>query len=98
MENEQIIIDLIVQDLKHSQLLYGLESIGLDGLSMHHLAILEIIYKLMHIPKEKTNHYLEETYASFMNRSLDYTITPNGESLEPLAKECYFRIKYLIDL
>ncbi len=98
MKNEQLIIDLIQQDLKHSQLLYGLESIGLDGLSIYHLAILEVIYQLMNVPKEKINDYLAETYASFMNRSIDYDITSDGQSLQPLAKECYSRLKYLIDL
>ncbi|WP_132065920.1 hypothetical protein [Aquimarina spinulae] len=96
--NEQLIIDLIKQDLKHCQLVYGLAQLGLEGSNTHHLEILEIIYQLMHIPSEKKNDYLAETYAAFMSMATDYDITPMGESLRPLAKECYHRLKYLIEL
>ncbi len=97
-KNEQLIIDLIQQDLKHCQLIYGLEQLGLQGSSMHHLEILEIIYQLMHISSDKKNDYLAETYAAFMSMATDYEITPRGESLRSLARDCYHRLKYLIDL
>lgn len=97
-KNEQLIIDLIQQDLKHCQLVYGLEQLGLQGSSMHHLEMLEIIYRLMHIPSEKKSDYLAETYAAFMSMATDIEITALGESLRPLAKECYHRLKYLIEL
>jgi len=96
--NEQLIIDLIQQDLKYCQLIYGLEKLGLQASSMHHLDILEVIYQLMFIPNEKKNDYLAETYAAFMSMATDYEITPNGESLRSLAKDCYYRLKYLVDL
>lgn len=97
-KNEQLIIDLIQQDLKHCQLVYGLERLGLQGSTMHQLEILEIIYRLMHIPKEKKSDYLVETYAAFMSMATDVEVTPSGESLRPLAKDCYHRLKYLIEL
>ncbi|MEW7278965.1 hypothetical protein ABW636_10255 [Aquimarina sp. 2201CG1-2-11] len=97
-KNEQLIIDLIQQDLKHCQLIYGLEQLGLPASSMYHLNILEVIYQLMHISSEKKNDYLAETYAAFMSMATDYKITPSGESLKPLAKDCYYRLKYLIEL
>ncbi len=97
-KNEQLIIDLIQQDLKHCQLIYGLEQLGLQASSMYHLEILEIIYQLMHISSEKKNDYLAETYAAFMSMATDYEITSNGESLKSLARDCYYRLKYLVDL
>ncbi len=97
-KNEQLIIDLIQQDLKHCQLVYGLEQLGLQGSSIHHLDILEIIYQLMQIPREKKNDYLAETYAAFMSMATEYEITPLGESLRPLARDCYHRLKYLVEL
>ncbi len=97
-QNEQLIIDLIQQDLKHCQLIYGLEQLGLSSSSMHHLEILEIIYQLMDISHEKRNDYLSETYASFMSMATNYEITSNGETLKVLAEDCYYRLKYLVEL
>ncbi len=96
--NKDVIIDLIQQDLKHYQLIYGLEQLGLQGSGIHHLQLLEIIYQLMQILSEKKNDYLAETYAAFMSMATEYEITPLGESLRPLAKECYYRLKYLVEL
>ncbi len=96
--NEHLIIDLIQQDLRHCQLLYGLERLGVSATAMHHLHLLDIIYQLMQITHEKRNDYLAETYAAFMSMATDYEITANGDTLRPLAKDCYNRLKYLIEL
>ena len=97
MEKELLIIDLILQDLKHNQLLTGLEKIGLNGSDTHYLGILEIVFQLMKVPEQIANDW-GELYVKFMNQAIHYEITSSTkkETLKPLAEVCYRQLKVLI--
>ena len=88
-KNKQLVIRLIRQDLKHNQLVYGLEGLGFADKGLHGLEILEIIAELMEVPEEKITGAWIGTYIEFLERSTDYKITGNGTNLLPLAEECY---------
>lgn len=92
MKNKELVLNLIQQDLKHCQLLYGLESIGLDGGGAHHLGILELIAKLMKVPSGQINERLSTVYIDFMEDAVNY----RSESLKPLARKCYRQLKALL--
>ena len=95
MKNKELLIDLIQQDLKHNQLIIGLDKIGLEGSEMHNLRILEMVAKLMKVPKTLQEDWTN-AYMLCMEESVNYQITNRGESLKPLAEVCYNRLKQLI--
>lgn len=96
MNNKELIINLIQQDLKHNQLLSGLEKIGL-GVELHYLRILEIVSKLMNVPDGEVDDLWSELYIKFMQEAIQFEITSNADTLKPLAVTCYGRLKSLLD-
>ena len=98
MNNKELIINLIQQDLKHSQLLSGLEKIGLDGTDLYYLEMSEIIAKLMKVPNgRKIGDLWGETYIAFLHEAIRYKVTSRGETLKPLAIACYGRLQTIIE-
>ena len=95
MKKQEIIQDLILQDLKHNQLIIGLDKIGLEGSEMHNLRILEMVAELMKVPKTLQEDWTN-AYMLCMEESVNYQITNRGESLKPLAEVCFNRLKQLI--
>ena len=85
---EELVIELILQDLKHNQLLYGLDRLNLDAGYCHFLGILDLVQRLMEVPKELIDDFAD-TYMDAMHRSLDFPISRSGEELRTLAAECY---------
>ena len=47
MKKQEIILNLIQQDLKHNQLVIGLDKLGLEGSDIHNLRILEMVSNLI---------------------------------------------------
>ncbi|WP_186754261.1 hypothetical protein [Echinicola salinicaeni] len=88
IQKDELIIELIRQDLKHNQLIKGLDNIDLDAGLRHHLGIMDLVKRLMEVPAHLENDFLD-TYMAFMDRCLDYPITSLGEELIELAEECY---------
>ncbi len=84
--NKNLIIKLIQQDLKHNQLVVGLQKIGLNT-DLHNLEIIDIVAHLMGI-KEISNKWLI-TYVSFLEQSSKFEVSDSGKDLIPLAKACY---------
>ena len=97
MKNEHLIINLIHEDLKHNQLLTAIERIGFDRGNLYNLQLLEIIAKLMKVPKGPISNRWDEIYAGFMLESINYKVTSRGESLRPLAEVCYKQLRTLLD-
>lgn len=95
MKNKKLLIDLIQQDLKHNQLIIGLDKIGLEGSEIHNLRILEMVSKLMKVPKALQEDWTN-AYMLCMEESVNYQITNRGESLKPLAEVCYLKLKSII--
>lgn len=51
MKNKDLIVSHIQQDLKHHQLVLGLDNIGLQAGEKHHLELLNVVYDLMEVPQ-----------------------------------------------
>ena len=51
MSDKELIINLIQQDLKHSQLVLGLDELGMEASDKHCLEILDIVANLMKVPE-----------------------------------------------
>ncbi len=88
MTLDELIIELILQDLKHNQLILGLDRLNLDAGYSHYLGILDLTQKLMGIPEEFIDDF-STTYMRYMQRCLEFPITRSGEELRELAVECY---------
>ena len=97
MSNEDIIIGIIQMDMKHNQLVSGLEATGLDGDGLFELGALEIISKLMEIPKGEIDDRLVTMYIGFLKEAIKYKTTHRSESLRPLAELAYRQIRALVD-
>ncbi len=85
---EELVIELILQDLKHNQLIYGLDRLNLDAGYCHFLGILDLVQRLMGVPEELMDDFTD-TYMDAMHRCLDFPISGSGEELRTLARECY---------
>ena len=92
MTLDELIIELILQDLKHNQLILGLERLNLDAGFCHYLGILDLIQRLMEVSDGMEDEF-SATYMASMNRSLEFPISRSGEELRPLERECYDSLK-----
>jgi hypothetical protein len=97
MNDQTLIINLIQQDLKHSQLIYGLAAIGLDGSDLHFLALMEIVAELMEVPQGKINDAWGHLYTELMKGATRFEITSKGEALKSYANSCYQQLKAVLD-
>ncbi|MEX2568239.1 MAG: hypothetical protein WD431_19995 [Cyclobacteriaceae bacterium] len=52
-----LLIELILQDLKHNQLILGLDRLNLDAGYCHFLGILDLIKRLMGVPEELSDDF-----------------------------------------
>src|SRR5689334_7720044 len=87
---KNIVVRLIIQDMKNYQLLQGLEKLGLSTENgLHTSSLLEIIAQLMGIPEQQLSDEWCETYMGFLGQSTRYEITTHGDNLQPLAEACY---------
>lgn len=86
VEQKDVLISLIVQDMRHHQLIIRLQEAGLQ-VDRHYLEIVDIVCRLMRVD-ESCDGWLC-IYQNYMDRSVDYEISYDGHSLLPLAIECY---------
>lgn len=97
MQNKELVISLIQQDLKHHQLVGGLDSIGLEAFDKHLLELFDVIYKLMNVPKS-AEHEWGKTYTNYMNFAVNYEVESTSDSLKPLAGGCFQHLQAIIDI
>jgi hypothetical protein len=93
--NQEMVIYLIKQDLRHIQLLRLLEKLGFD-IENFYLDILAPVAELMGVPEDKISDQLAYVYDSYMNEAENYPITGRGEHLDVLATQCYEMIQKCI--
>jgi len=86
--DKHLIVQLIKQDLKHSQLLEGLKTAGFKS-DLHYLDLSTIVAQMMGMPGGEASDQWAEVYISFMQQASTYSITPEGENLTELAEQCY---------
>ncbi len=105
MKNKELIIELIQQDLKHSQLLYGLDEIGLCGTELYFIEISEIVYfieiseivcRLMNVPSGEIGDHWMETYMNFMRDTVNYEVSHSIDVFKPLAYACYVQLELIV--
>jgi hypothetical protein len=89
MSNKELIISLIQQDLKHSQLVSGLDNIGLEASEKHCLQLLDIIAELMKVPEGNLEFDWGRMYVSLMAESVHFDIDFTSDDLRPYAETCY---------
>lgn len=87
-KNKSLIIQLIVQDMKHEQLIGGLSNLGLQP-DLHRLDICLIVADLMGLSDTNMPSDWMETYMDFLGHAECYEITGDGKNLVPLAEVCY---------
>ena len=79
---------MILADLKHSQLVFGLANLGLDPWDNHYLGIAELVAKLIGVQNDQGKDRFIEVYLDFMNRSADSHVDATNEVLKMLNKVC----------
>ena len=95
MASPAIIKALILEDLRHNQLLYGLEKLGIS-MDEHHLCLLDVIVALLGV--EEVSDELGFLYIEFMQSSVELKIEPLGKNLKPIALECYEAILRCVEI
>jgi hypothetical protein len=87
MELREIVVGLIIQDMKNHQLLKGLENLGFTNSDGEHTTnLLDVVARLMSIPKGRVSDPWIDTYMDFIFQSAKCEITPLGENLRTLAE------------
>lgn len=94
MPNKELIISLIQQDLKHSQLILGLDELGLEASDKHCLEILDIVANLMQVPDGDLEHVpiaigRGRVYITYMAESKRVGVHHTSETMRPFAEACY---------
>ena len=81
-----IIKALILEDLRHNQLLYGLEKLGIN-MDQHHLQLLDIVGALLEVDLSSNEIY--DAYMATIESAADLPIVSLGKNLESLAADFY---------
>ncbi len=83
-----ILEEIILADLKNSQLTIGLANLGLDPMDNHYLGIADLVSRLIGVQNDQEKDRFMEVYMEFMNRSSDSNVETTNEALKMLSKEC----------
>jgi len=86
--NKDIIIKLLIQDMKHEQLINGMQQLGFES-DMHGTDISTIVATLMGIAEDNISEDWMNVYLSFIRKAKEYTISDSGTTLLSLAETCY---------
>lgn len=91
MHNKSLVIRLIQQDLKHSQLTESLRQIGLDDGGLYSLDLISIVAELMEVPPARMERFTE-MYGHYLDQAIAYPISHLGEHLLPVAECCHEKL------
>ncbi|RAI86802.1 hypothetical protein [Algoriphagus yeomjeoni] len=80
--------EMILADLKHSQLILGLANIGLDHMDNHYLGIADLVAQLIGTQTDQGKDKFMEVYLGFMQKSTEVPVSSGGEELRMVSKEC----------
>ncbi|SEF67452.1 hypothetical protein [Algoriphagus boritolerans] len=86
---EGVIKELILADLRHSQLIFGLEALQLAPLDYHFLNLYQLVANWIGFRTDEEMDSFMEIYQSFMYKSTSYPVSQYGLDLKPLADKCY---------
>lgn len=86
--NKSLIIQLLLSDMKHEQLLTGLCRLGFES-DLHGSNLGKTVAKLLDLPQPERNEEWFELYVKFIEKAASYKITGDGKNLYPLAEAAY---------
>ncbi len=89
MTYKELIIKLIQEDLKHCQLVVGLDQLGLEASNNHCLELLDIVADLMQVPAGNLEFDWGRVYLTYMSECTGLEVESTSESLRPFAECCY---------
>ena len=89
MESKELIIALIQQDLKHSQLILGLDDLGLEASDKHSLEMFDIVANLMQVPEGHVESNWARVYLTYMSECREVEIQHTTAPMMPYAVSCY---------
>lgn len=96
MHNKTLVIRLIQQDLKHSQLTETLRQIGLDDGGLYSLDLMTIVAELMEVSPRKMERFAE-IYGSYLDQATAYPISHLGKALLPVAECCHEKLLHCLE-
>ncbi len=96
-KRKELIINLIQQDLKHSQFIMSLDKLGLRASDFHHLNTLEIVSELMGVPEGDISFRWGAFYHNYIGTSVELGTLTSLKSFRPAAESCYRQLKGVLD-
>lgn len=87
-EFRYVLEEMILADLKHSQLLFGLANLGLDPMDNHYLGLSDLIAFMLDVHSDLEKDQMMEVYLEQMHRSADFSVSSQPESLRKISREC----------
>tara|TARA_Y100001968_G_C18822132_1_gene465121 strand:- start:35 stop:319 length:285 start_codon:yes stop_codon:yes gene_type:complete len=91
MHNKMVVMRLIQQDLKHSQLTEQLRRMGWDDGGLYALDLMTLVAKLMEVPPTKMDQFAA-IYGRCLDQATKYPVTHLGEELLHVAEGCYLEL------
>ena len=89
MTKKEAIIQLIKQDLKHQQIIQGIERMGFGAKDFHHFPIFEAIFRFIPLENEDYIDRFSDTYMAIMKEAATLPVDAPYSALDPLAEQCY---------
>lgn len=89
--NTDLILHLILQDMRHRRFILALEKIGFDA-DNQYLDIGRVVAGLMGIPGNAIPDEWLDTYCQYLDLAAGYPEDGTGASLKSLAQLCYEHI------
>lgn len=87
MENKALILTIIQADLKHNQLISGLDSLHLHTDS-YFLGLHKVVSQLMGLGEDTSDQWFD-IYDSYLKEAHTHPISDSPDSLLLVAEECY---------
>lgn len=89
---EILIKELILADLRHSQLIFGLEALQLAPMDYHFLNLYQLVANWMGFRSDGEMDIFMEIYQSFMYQSTSVPVSQHGLDLKPIASQCFLAL------
>lgn len=86
--DKSLIIQILIADMKHEQLLEGLQKLGFSS-ELHGSGLSSVVAELVGLEKKSIPEEWFDTYMQFLQQATHLPVTGNGENLRPLAEAGY---------
>lgn len=90
---KSLIEELIFADLRHSQLIFGLEALQLAPMDYHFLDLYQLVANWMGFRSDEEMDIFLEIYQPFMCQSTTIQVSQRGLDLKPMATQCYLALQ-----